>query len=300
MSRHVGNPRGYTMVEVLVVICLIGGMIALLLPAIVGGRELARRTRCVNNLKQLSLAMHNHHNTHEVFPPGVVNLNGPIRNEPVGYHHSWVVPLLPFMEQASIAGRGADRLGIYEPNNSGMRAVQVTTLLCPSDPGPLKRNDGISENSYAGCHHEVEMPIDVANHGVLFLNSRIRYEDIEDGLSTTLMLGEKLRNGFDLGWASGTRATLRNTGSPINSGDLLYAKSSPRSWSDGTKIIDSDKLPDPTNPYLVGGFGSLHSRGANFAFCDGSVRFLSETIDRRGYQSLGHRADGDLIDSSKP
>ena len=203
----------------------------------------------------------------------------------------WSKPLCP--------AAADDRLGVYAPSNGGLRTTRLRTLLCPSDPGPLTRNDGTAENNYAGCHHDVEAPIDADNHGVLFLNSQIRYENIEDGLSATLMIGEKLRNGFDLGWASGTRASLRNTGSPINSGDLLYAKTRINSWGDGTKILDSGKLPDPTNPFLVGGFGSRHSRGANFAFCDGSVRFLSETIDRRSYQSLGHRADGDLNDQSK-
>ncbi|AGA30455.1 DUF1559 family PulG-like putative transporter [Singulisphaera acidiphila] len=300
MSRHTGKLRGYTLVETLVVLCIIAGMIALLLPAIGGGQEMARRAQCANNLKQLGLAMHNHHSTHDVFPPGVVNFSGPIRNEPLGAHFSWVVQLLPYMEQYRFTVDVGDGLGIYAPSYRTMRVNQITSLRCPSDPGPLKRNDGTAENNYVGCHHDVESPIDADNHGVLYLNSRVRYEDIADGLSGTLMVGEKLRNGFDLGWASGTRATLRNTGSPINAGDLLYAKTKIRSWSDGTKILDSNKLPDSMNHFLVGGFESRHPRGANFTFCDGSVRFLSDSINRRIYQCLSHRDDGELIDVSKP
>ncbi|WP_406701006.1 DUF1559 domain-containing protein [Singulisphaera sp. Ch08] len=299
MSRNAGRPRGYTMVEVLVVLGIISGIIALFLPVITGGRETARRSQCLNNLKQLSLAMHNHHNAHDVFPPGVVNSTGPIRNEPLGYHHSWVVSLLPFMEQNSAASLVDVASSIYSPRNGTARGIQITTLLCPSDSGPLKRTNGTVENNYAGGHHDVEAPIDADNHGILYLNSQVRYEGIEDGLSGTLMIGEKLRNGFDLGWTSGTRSTLRNTGSPINSGDLLDAKSRLTSWSDGTKILDPDQRTAPKNRLLVGGFGSNHSRGANFAFCDGSVRFLSETMDRRAYQALGHRSDGELIAPSK-
>lgn len=295
-GRDLGKLRGTTLIEVLVVFCIIAGVVALLVPAIAGGREMARLNQCANNLKQLSLGMHNHHSTHDVFPSGVQNLEGPIRNEPVGFHQSWVVALLPFLEQGGLAGIIDDGLGVYAPSHHKGRATELKTLICPSDFGPKTRKDGVAEHNYAGCHHDVEAAIDADNHGVLYLNSWIRYEDVEDGLSETLMIGERLRNGFDLGWASGTRATLRNTGSPINAGDLLYAKTKIPNWDDGTPIVAGGKAPDPTNPLLVGGFGSRHSRGANFAFCDGSVRFLTDSIQRRAYQFLGHRADGELVD----
>ncbi len=125
-------------------------------------------------------------------------------------------------------------------------------------------------SSYAGCHHDVEAPIDVKNHGVFFLNSRITRDDITDGTSFTIFFGEKKIQDDDLGWLSGTRATLRNTGAAINA----------------TAGSQGD---------LVGGFGSYHPGGGNFAFGDGRVRFISERIDPGVYRRLGHRSDGDLI-----
>ncbi len=193
------------------------GVVALLVPAIAGGREMARLNQCANNLKQLNLGMHNHHSTHDVFPSGVQNLEGPIRNEPVGFHQSWVVALLPFLEQGRLAGVIDDGLGVYaEPSQGAHGGAQDADLSVGHRPAT--RKDGVAENNYAGCHHDVEAAIDADNHGVLYLNSWIRYEDVEDGLSETLMIGERLRSGFDLGWASGTRATLRNTGSPDQRG----------------------------------------------------------------------------------
>ena len=90
-----------------------------------------------------------------------------------------------------------------------MAGLQIATFLCPSDPGPWLMN-------YAGCHHDAEAAIAADNHGVLYLNSRVRYDEIADGLACTIMLGEINRDGPTLGWISGTRASLRNTGHPFS------------------------------------------------------------------------------------
>jgi prepilin-type processing-associated H-X9-DG protein len=296
MNGHARARPGFTMVETLVVFCIVAGLIALLLPALGGARETARRTQCINCMKQLNTSMHIYNSTYGHFPPGVVDRAGPIRSEPRGYHFGWVVQLLPFLEQGGLSMAVDESASVYAPSNRALCTSQLNTLVCPSDPGPMRGTDGSVGTNYAGCHHDVEAPIDADNHGVLFLNSRIRYEDIEDGTSETFLLGETLRNRQDLGWASGTRASLRNTGSPINSGDLRYGTTAVTPWSDGTPIIPSGKLPDPKNLLLVGGFGSKHPGGANFSFCDGSVRFVSETIDRQNFQRLGHRADEEPID----
>jgi prepilin-type processing-associated H-X9-DG protein len=296
MNGRAGARPGFTMVETLVVFCIVAGLVALLLPALGGARETARRTQCANGMKQLSTSMHIYNNTYGHVPPGVVDRAGPVRNEPRGYHFGWVVQLLPFLEQGGLSMAADESSSIYAASNRAVRTTQFATLICPSDPGPIQGADGSVGTNYAGCHHDVEAPIDADNHGVLFLNSRIRYEEIADGMSETLVLGETLRNRLDLGWASGTRGTLRNTGSPINSGDLVHGTTAVPPWSDGTPIIPSGTLPDPKNLVLVGGFGSQHPGGANFAFCDGSVRFLSATIDRTNFQRLGHRADEELID----
>jgi prepilin-type processing-associated H-X9-DG protein len=142
----------------------------------------------------------------------------------------------------------------------------------------------VAPTSYAGCHHELEAQIAADNHGLLFLNSAIRREDIRDGSAQTILVGERIRES-DLGWASGTSATLRNTGQGVN------ASPRPSRWAATTP-------PPPIPPTAVGGFSSYHPGGANFAFADGSVRFLKNSMSLQIYQRLGHRADGVALDEA--
>lgn len=287
--------RGFTLIELLVVIAIIAILIALLLPAVQQAREAARRTQCQNNLAQLGLALLNYEHMHEVLPPGVVNPDGPIRSAPVGYHMGWMVQLLPHIEQTQAFRQVDFSKSIYAEENAEVRAMVVSAYSCPSSPSPPIRdvveegnilggefpNDAqIALTTYAACHNSTEDPIDVNNTGVMFLNSAIRYEDIMDGSSHTIFVGEKFIDPDDLGWASGTRSSLRNTSSLNN--DLAFNPTPP-----GDIVVG-----DPT---AVGGFGSFHAGGAQFAFGDGSVRFLSENLDTEVFQSLGHRSDGKLI-----
>src|SRR6187551_2927825 len=102
---------GFTLIELLVVIAIISVLIALLLPAVQAAREAARRVQCVNNLMQLGIALHNYESSHEILPPGVINPTGPILNTPKGYHAGWMLQLLPFIEQRSVARRYDDAPG---------------------------------------------------------------------------------------------------------------------------------------------------------------------------------------------
>jgi hypothetical protein len=231
----------------------------------------------------------NYEAAHEVLPPGVVNPDGPINNTPNGYHFGWIAQLLPYLDQKNIYRHLDFNAGVYDPANHTARRQMIETLLCPSDPTYFSTSSfdrlNVGLSNYAGCHHDAEAAIADDNNGIFFLNSSIQFDKIDDGPSNTIFVGEKMRTQYEFGWASGTRATLRNTGTPINS-DRDEARPAPPSVQ-GQQVA---------NPAHVGGFGSWHTQGACFAFGDGSIRFINETIDTGVFQKLGNRADGALLD----
>lgn len=202
----------FTLVELLVVIAVIGILVGLLLPAVQAAREAARRMNCSNNMVQLAIAIHNYEMAHRCLPPGTVDSKGPIVHMPVGYHHSWIVQILPMIDEGVAYKTMNHSESVYAKSNTPVRNYPVQVLGCPSDPSGA----GSTFSNYAGVHDSRETPIDVDNNGLLFLNSRVTYDEITDGISKTMMLVEKGNDVSDLGWCSGTRATLRNMGSTPN------------------------------------------------------------------------------------
>lgn len=313
------RPRGFTLVELLVVIAIIGVLVALLLPAVQAAREAARRSSCQNNLRQVAIALHNFEFANEYFPAGTTNETGPIKNVREGNHMNWIARILPQLDERARYENLDFSAGTYSPKNKYVAAKAIAVLQCPSDDvrGPYA--------NYAGVHHDKESPIDVDNNGVMFLNSRVTFYDIKDGAAYTILVGEKLiEEQYDLGWLSGTRATLRNTGGGINGmtgggfggwggggygggeygggeygggeygGGEFGGGETPKG---GEAIINwnySDPI-DPTDPLAVGGFGSNHPGGAQFAFGDGSVQYLSDNVDPKVLQCYAHRADGEIV-----
>ncbi len=286
-GTNLDNRRGFTLVELLVVIAIIGILVGLLLPAVQAAREAARRCSCSNNLSQLGLAMHHYEFNAEQLPSGVINPDGPIRAEQIGQHVSWIVGILPYIEQSNAYRKFDQAAGAYAPVNRPVRSEPISILTCPSHPNNVPDRDDqikLALTNYAGCHHDSEAPINDDNNGVLFLNSRLRLSKVLDGLSQTILLGEFKDVSDSLGWVSGTRSSLRNTSS-LND----------------PKMIDQNFSGIPTPPVepvdslRVGGFGSYHTGGAQFVFADGSMRFISNSIDKETYRKLGNRADGELF-----
>ena len=279
--------RAFTLVELLVVIAIIGILVALLLPAIQAAREAARRTSCLNNVMQLGLAVHNYEFNFEVLPPGVTDAKGPIRNEPQGLHVSWIVKILPYMEENVLHRLFDQSAGAYAAVNAKVRAARIQIVLCPSYPGEeMNEEKTIAYTTYAGCYHDVEAPIDVDNHGLMFLNSQVRFSEIYDGSTKTLLLAEKLNRPDDLGWVSGTRATLRNT-SKIEQRQPRFATAA--------LADDNTVQEDVAESLFVGGFGGYHPGGLNASFADGSTQFISEDIDPVIWRLLGNRDDGEIV-----
>ncbi len=323
--------RGFTLVELLVVVAMIGVLIALLLPAVQAAREAARRGSCSHNLVQLIMAVHQYESTHQVYPPGTVNPTGPILNQLKGYHHGWIEQMMPFLEKSPVYHHIDRDLSVYHKVNRPVRAMRVSMLECPSSAQP-----GNGYSNYAALHHDIEQSIDVDQNGVFFLNSAVTKDDVSDGIGYTIFLGEKALEPGDLGWMSGTRAILRNTGEPLNTAFHIIRKT--RSWNSvpnlppgasaplGTSAEVGDSVADGgmdgfisaeefdglggvegwrivfggTGPRaaitFVGGFASSHPGGANFAMGDGSIRFLADTVTMSVYRKMGHRADGQLVE----
>ncbi len=234
---------------------------------------------------QLGLANHNFEFHFERLPSGTINPDGPIQNKAEGIHVSWIAQLLPYMEQNAMSREFDASLGAYAEENAKVRGIMIKALNCPSQwVSNINDEESIAQSSYAGCHHDVEAPINNDNHGLLYLNSKVRYADIYDGSSNTILLSELQVDPEGLGWVSGTRATLRNTGM------ITSYHSYPNANPEEQQALEKSQA----DPGFVGGFGSHHPGGLSVAFADGSTRFLSKDIDLDILKHLGSRADGEI------
>jgi prepilin-type N-terminal cleavage/methylation domain-containing protein len=204
----------FTLVELLVVIAIIGILISMMMPAIQAARETGRRAECTNNMMQLGMGLSDYQLAHQSLPPGTIADKGPVQNIAKGNHISWLVQILPYIQERTTYNNIDLSAGAYAPQNADARRLMISMFKCPSYVG--LENPQTPLSNYAGCHNSVEAPIAENNDGVLFLNSHIRDKDITDGTANTIYAGEKSGSQWDLGWMSGTRATLRNCGTPLD------------------------------------------------------------------------------------
>ena len=310
--------RGFTLVELLVVIAIIGILIALLLPAVQSAREAARRLQCTNKMKQLGLALHNYHSAHGSFASGYITDKRPTGS---GWCHEdsscatngapWSVLILPYLEQTTLYERfdfqqtftsasNCPSQGSAESNNHKVWDTPLSLYQCPSDPGS---QPDVNNINYLGVQGGGEFGDAVCRsgsrvfffNGALYHNSKTRIAHISDGSSHVFLLGEtkyiptpvhRATGAFGYaGWASGARFD----GAP-NPYTLAAAVQQINSVP-GSGGEPNTEVPD-MYPQMSNLFGSFHVGGCNFAMCDGSVRFVNESVDLKTYQSTAIRNDG--------
>ena len=293
MPRLVGHrPRGgFTLIELIVVIAIIAVLVGLSLGAVQRARAVAARMACANKLRQVGLAAHGYHGTEGRLPPGCSAQVG----DPL-LHATWMTRLLPQLEQGDLWRRV---LAAYKTEpffEAGPHLPILATALphfaCPADPvahSPAAfRGFSVGLTSYMGSSGLDHTTAD----GVLYLNSAVRLGEIPDGTSSTLLAGERppsrdrLLGWWYAGWGQ------NKTGSLDSHLGVRERNVHPRL-----------KCPDGPYPFAVGTpdgecdplhFWSLHSGGANFAFCDGSVRFLTYSADSI-LPALATRAGGEIV-----
>jgi prepilin-type N-terminal cleavage/methylation domain-containing protein len=289
--RHTTNHvAAFTLVELLVVITIIGILMAMMLPAVQAARENGRRMTCQSNLARIGMALADYESAHGVLPPGTIDKHGPIDNRPQGCQVSWLAQILPYLDEKVVYDRIDFSAGAYDPKNAVAREIPIELFICPSYVGPRQTAFGIVSD-YAGCQNDVEAPINVTNNGVLFLNSHISPSDVTDGVSHTIYAGEKFGDPQDLGWMSGTRATLRNTSMPLG-----WASTAAELPPDLARAAgQARKSPSDAPDLRVGPFASAHPGICNFLFGDGRTEAIGNCIDVRILQSLANRADGQCL-----
>ena len=303
--------HGFTLVELLVVITIIGILIALLLPAVQAAREAARRTQCTNNVKQLALAMQNYHYDYGCFPYAS---NG-------RYPGTWYYRMLPYIEQSAIAEQYETDVIYYDEPNYSLIKIRLATYTCPSDTkaawtmsnGPIPKYNYAVNLGNTSCYRKSEW------HGVTFRRSPFhnqqdswgttdipvyRVADVRDGTSNTLAIGE-IRQGQkddDLRgltwWGPACGFTAHFSPNTTEADYLDYG------W--GTKCAENpDVVPDwpcaEATGYQDGdrpvnfSARSWHPGGVVAGLCDGSVRFFSESIELATWRSLSTMAGGETL-----
>ncbi len=288
--------HGFTLVELLVVIAIIAMLVGLLLPAVGAARESGRRTQCANNLRQQGIALTSFHSAQQKYPSGSKLLKVPRRTG-----LSWHVYLLPYIEQQPIY----DLIG-PQPDGSGndrsVWSTEIPTYTCPSGP-TFGGNKGTHYSGVSGAGRdgfiinlEDQECGDIYTDGILYPDSQITQAHIHDGLSNTLIVGERSyivsgRSPWTAGvyWIIKDRQigtiSTKNVRWPINASHQLfgYFNQDPNATPDGKTMLLNDLI-----------FGSDHPGGAQFVAADGSVSFKANDLDLECFRRLATIDGGEV------
>ncbi len=303
--------KGFTLVELLVVIAIIGVLVALLLPAVQSAREAARRMQCVNNLKQLALSLHNYHDQHKAFPPGMQYDQGENVQVSDNFRPNWIILVLPFMEQQALQDSFNLNEIISAPVNRQPRGVEIPSLVCPSDTGHNIKyaKEGTEGDNWArgnyGSNGALEHTDDAEENwgdpqktGVMSLNRSLSIAEISDGTSNTMLLSE-LRVGLSSRdrrgtWAMGTAGasviTMHGFGGDANGPNPCNGSSDDIedcNWitqnDPGLGALESECMTcwEPCNSHQAAP-RSRHPGGVHAALGDASVQFVSNFVETTG------------------
>jgi prepilin-type N-terminal cleavage/methylation domain-containing protein/prepilin-type processing-associated H-X9-DG protein len=306
--------RAFTLIELIVVIAIVAIMAALLLPAVQAARETARRTKCLNHLRQMGIALQHYHDSHGVFPAGYLSTaaynNGQNDTAP-GW--GWVSTTLPFMEEMPVWSQINFSLPVEHPANMAAVRARLPVLVCPSDilPGGAfaVSNDAgavvcqAAPASYAACAGDDASELaDLTGRGVFFRNSHIRIADITDGTSGTMLVGERAWSNAQAIWAGAPAGGLlaRGVQNPnVGGGAEAYPAAA---------LVLAHAHLNNAETDLDGGlddFSSNHAGGGNFLFADGAARFIKSvpgddasgefTLDGLVFQAMGTRAGHEAL-----
>ncbi len=311
------NPRrGFTLIELLVVIAIIAVLVGLLLPAVQKVREAAARAKCANNLKQVALALHHHHDANGFLPNTVVTTTPEL---PVGY--SWAHKVLPYIEQGALAGRYDPALAWNAGANDAVARSRVPTFECPSDPVTALDADAYPTIDYVpidqiglGLTSFIDAATNGSKAGIMPpVGQEVRptFAKVSDGLSGTLLLVESV--GRPVLWVGNRPSPLPPaarpdyTGTPNAEGGWARPRSAAArffgSTLDGLKpgnacAVNCVNLYIPDSGDLNAGrsyapFG-LHTGGLNVALGDGSVQFVRASVGVREFARLITRGAGEV------
>ena len=305
---------GFTLIELLVVIAIVAILLGLLLPAVQKVREAAARAKCQNNLKQLGLALHHHHDAHGTFPPAFVN-KGPYGTTGFSFTHGWAAFVLPYIEQQQLHNLYRWDFPLYAVENQPVVSRHLKIFQCPTTPeqdryitfGPFQLfgtkgacgdytvtlgvDAGLAQlgwvdqvGDYRGALTHVPTPTLTASP----IATPTRFADITDGTSNTILLAED--SGRPRRWLarqSGPDQVLDGGAwNHFKGGIILQGKT-----ADGTSNLGTC----PMNCTNAGEVYSFHTGGANAVFADGSVHFLREGMSIRVLARLVTRAGGEVV-----
>jgi prepilin-type processing-associated H-X9-DG protein/prepilin-type N-terminal cleavage/methylation domain-containing protein len=298
---------GFTLIELLVVISIIAVLIALLLPAVQAAREAARRSHCVNYLKQIGIGLLQYHDVVGVFPPGYISAlprgaNPSTDGNDLGAGWAWGSMILPQIEQDALFHSINFSLSVAPAANNTASLFRIGTYLCASDSTPPKvpvrdatnQNtvDTVGTSNYVGVYGVGEIgDAPGQGTGLFFRNGDIGIPAVTDGTSNTFAIGERSHNLSYVTWTARSIGGWLFKTSSFEGGTDKFDVDPEEAWTQVLGPIGTEHGPrTPNHPMAhVEDFWSRHPGGVNFLFADGSVRFIKDNINAQVYQALSTR-----------